>query len=298
VISVKTGIRSEEVRLQSQHVLFIEGSDNSFDINVLNKLFDLEIKIEPLGASYSLTDVAKSLFKFHPTYYFLIDRDHHNDTYIEECWNNFPDPTKYNLLIWKRREIENYFLDPTYLFQSKYCQVSEEAVKEKVLHCSNERLFLDVANHVITSIREELKGTWIHKFTNPNEFKSKEDALSKLISTNEFDSHRTNVEQKVSSVEVQDRFHSFLKQMTGDENKNELEYGAGNWLSLIQGKKVLSQVINSGCFQVKTSDGTALSGREKISGVVKDLLQKDASVQPPDFVELKQLIDSRINGTH
>lgn len=296
MISVKTGIRSEEVRLQSQHVLFIEGSDKSFDINVLNKLFDIDIKIEPLGPSYSLTDVAKSLFKFHPTYYFLIDRDHHNDTYIEECWSSFPDPDKYNLLIWKRREIENYFLDPTYLFQSKYCLVSEEKVKEKVLQCANERLFLDVANHVITSIREELKGTWIHKFTNPNDFKSKEDALSKLISTNEFDSHRTNVEQKVSPVEVQDRFHSFLEQMTGGENK--LEYGAGNWLSLIQGKKVLSQVIYSGCFQVKTADGTALSGPEKISEVVKDLLQKDESVQPADFVALKQLIDSRINGTY
>ena len=27
MISVKTGIRAEEVRLQSQHVLFVEGKD-------------------------------------------------------------------------------------------------------------------------------------------------------------------------------------------------------------------------------------------------------------------------------
>ena len=39
-----------------------------------------------------------------------------------------------------------------------------------------------------------------------------------------------------------------------------------------------------------------LRGEKKINEVVKDLLQKDLSVQPADFVGLKQLIDTRING--
>jgi len=68
------------------------------------------------------------------------------------------------------------------------------------------------------------------------------------------------------------------------------------WLNMIQGKKVLAQVINSGCFQVQAADGIALSGREKINEIVKDLLKKDASIQPDDFVALKQLIDIRTNG--
>lgn len=72
MIVARKGIRSEQVRFQGQHVLFVEGSNNSFDINVLSNLFESGIKIEPLGASYSIADVAKSLFEFHPTYYFLI----------------------------------------------------------------------------------------------------------------------------------------------------------------------------------------------------------------------------------
>ncbi len=55
MISVKTGIRAEEVRLQSQHVLFVEGKDrNSVDPNVLGVLFDWNIKIGGFGLSCGL----------------------------------------------------------------------------------------------------------------------------------------------------------------------------------------------------------------------------------------------------
>ena len=50
MISVKTGIRAEEVRLQSQHVLFVEGKDkNSIDPNVLGELFDRSIELSLLA---------------------------------------------------------------------------------------------------------------------------------------------------------------------------------------------------------------------------------------------------------
>ena len=295
MISVKTGIRAEEVRLQSQHVLFVEGKDkNSVDPKVLSELFDRSIKIETLGPSFSVRSVAEALFSYHPTYYFLIDRDHHDNDFINRCWGNFPDPTTHNLLVWRRREIENYFLEPEYLFQSKYCRVSQDELERKVLQCSNERLFLDAANHVVTSIREELKRNWIQKFSNPAEFSSRETALQRLKNANEFDQHRTNVDQKVSADEVEHRYHEYLRIMTGGQD--QLAFGVGDWLHMVQGKKVLAQVINSGCFQVQATDGTSVTGREKINEVVKDLLQKDPSIQPADFVALKQLIDTRING--
>ncbi|GAB4278390.1 MAG: hypothetical protein Kow0029_21610 [Candidatus Rifleibacteriota bacterium] len=297
MISVRTGIRAEEVKLQGQHVLFVEGKDrNAVDPKVLDELFEQSIRIEPLGPSFSVRSVAEALFSYHPTYYFLIDRDHHDNDFVERCWENFPDPNTHNLLVWRRREIENYFLEPAYLFQSKYCQVSQDEVERKVLECANQRLFLDVANHVVTSIREELKRNWIRIFSNPDDFPTKETALQKLRTANEFDEHRANVHRKVSEEEVERRFHEILEKMTG--GLDQLTFGTGEWLSLIQGKKVLAQVINSGCFQVNTADGTPVNGREKINVVVKDLLQKDSSVQPADFTTLKQLIDTRINGTN
>ena len=112
----RTRIRSEDVRLQGQHILFVEGSDKeSVDPKVLNELFSRRVRIEPLGPSFSVGSVAEALQPNHPTYYFLIDRDHYDGSFIDKCWNNFSDPDTNNLLIWRRREIENYFLDPKYL---------------------------------------------------------------------------------------------------------------------------------------------------------------------------------------
>jgi len=295
MIIARKGIRAEEVKFQGQHVLFVEGKDrNSIDPKVLDELFDRNIRIEPLGPSFSVQSVAEALFTYHPTYYFLIDRDHHDNEFVDRCWGSFPDPNTHNLLVWRRREIENYFLDPAYLFQSKFCKVSQEEIERKVLLCANKRVYLDVANHVVTSIREELKQNWIKKFTNPSEFSTRETALQKLMEANEFNVHCDCVRKKVSEEEIEKRFHGFLKHMTGENCP--LVFGSGEWLNMIQGKKVLAQVINSSCFQVNAIDGTPLTGQQKMTEIVKDLLKKDPSVQPEDFITLKQLIDKRING--
>jgi hypothetical protein len=295
MISVRKGIRPEEVRIQGQHVLFVEGKDkDAVDPKVLDKLFGDTIKIEPMGPSSSIRSVAESLFSYHPTYYFLIDRDHHDNDFVNKCWNNFPDQATHNLLVWRRREIENYFLDSTYLIHSKYCQVSQAELEKVVLKFANERVFLDAANYVVTSIREELKKNWIQIFSSPTDFSSKEAALHTLKSANEFGQHRTSVDQKVSPEEVECRFHDFLSRMTG--GLDQLTMGTGEWVTMVQGKKVFNQVVNSSCFRVKATDDKLLQGREKFNEVVKDLLQKDASVQPTDFMVLKKLIDTRING--
>jgi len=293
MISVKKGIRAEEVRLQSQHVLFVEGRDsNSVDPKVLNELFEQEIRIEPLGPSYSVKSVAEALYPHHPTYYFLIDRDHHLDDFINRCWCNFPDPSTHNLLVWRLREIENYFLEPEYLKQSKYCKVSLDELKRQILRFASERLFLDVANYVVTSIREELKRTWIEKFSNPAEFSSKDSAIQKLKAESAFSTHCSTVQVAVSEVVIERRFNEYLGEMTDGEH--QLKFNAGCWLQMTQGKKVLSQIVSSHCFRVEALDGSLLAGKEKLGQVVKDLLQKDISVQPNDFRQLKSLIQSRL----
>ena len=88
-------------------------------------------------------------------------------------------------------------------------------------------------------------------------------ALEKLKRANEFEQHRTNVENKVSVEEVERRFYECLEVMTNGQD--QLVFGWGDWLNMVQGKSVFRQVINSGSFQVKTTDGTALQGREKIN---------------------------------
>ncbi|OQX30016.1 MAG: hypothetical protein B0D92_00645 [Spirochaeta sp. LUC14_002_19_P3] len=294
MISVKKSIRSEEVRHQGKHVLFVEGKDkDSFDPKVLNKLFDNELRIEPLGASFSVKSVAEALHPHHPSYYFLIDRDHQNEEFIQSCWKNFPCKETHNLLVWKRREIENYFLEPDYLVKSKYCQVSKEKLEQKILEFSKARLFFDAANYVIIAIREELKKNWIEKFTDPDDFSSKETALDKLKNAKEFKEHAANVSCQVSADELENRFNQCLNRMTGGQS--EISFGTGLWLNMIQGKKVLSQIIHSECFKVQARNGTPVSGKEKLNAIIKDLLQQDESILPEDFNELKLLIKEQLN---
>jgi hypothetical protein len=297
MVSFRRGIRSEEIRLQSQHVLFVEGKDQgSIDPKVLRELFDLEnIRIEPLGPSFSVKSVAQALHSYHPNYYFLIDRDHHDDNFVAQCWDNFPDPDEHNLLVWRKREIENYFLDPTYLSKSSYCVANRQEIEKKILKFAGSRLFLDAVNYVIISIREELKKNWITKFSNPKEFSSKKEALTKLKDASEFEEHKVDVGLKVSSDELEHRFNNVVEEMLGKtENPT---FGEGKWIDMIQGKKVLSQVVNSGCLKVPTMDDSKLSGREKLNAVAKDLLRKDSKIQPDDFLMLKELIRRRIRGS-
>ena len=296
MISVKTGIRPEEVKFQRQHVLFVEGKDKqAIDPHVLNALFTRHIRIEPLGPSFSVRSVAEALFGYHPTYYFLIDRDHYDDAAVNRFWANFPDPGTHNLLMWKRREIENYFLDPEYLHHSKYCQASQDDVARQVLRLANERLFLDAANYVITSIREELKRKWITHFSDPAACASREIALRQLQQANEFKAHRQRVNRIISPAEIEHRYHHVLDQITG--SRVQVEFGHGEWLAMLRGKKILTQVVNSSCFRVEDQSGRLLTGKEKLNEVVKDLLRKAPSIQPPDFLELKRLIEQRITGT-
>lgn len=294
MLSVKTGgIRSEEVRFQAQHVLFVEGRNKeAIDPKSLDILFENKIRIEPMGPSFSVRSVAEALYEYHPTYYFLIDRDHHEDEFVENCWTNFPDPTTHNLLVWRLREIENYFLDVDYLFRSKYITVSKDELQRKILFFVKERIYLDAANHVVTSIREELKHTWIIKFTSTADFSTKETALAKLKGTAEFEQHKTLVDRVVSPEELEARFNDFLDKMTGGQA--EVSLGCGNWKAMIQGKKVLASVISSGCFRVASADGTVLDGRDKLTEVVSDLLNREDAVLPSDFVALKGAIAARV----
>lgn len=298
-IKQKKGGNSEQ--LKNEHVLFVEGSsDESFDPIVLKELFNKIsdegngiLKIKPLGSSLSITSVAKALHIHHPKYYFLIDRDHyHDDTKIEECWANFPNPEKHNQLIWKRKEIENYFLDADYLMNSKYYNnnFSKEDLQEEIQKKSKERLFLDVVNYVIVAIREESKQKWIEIFKNPNDFPNEEKALEKLKSTKPLIERHEVIKNLVSLETINKKFTTYLNLMR--DNQSELSYGKGEWLNMIQGKIIFKHIINSKFFKIPAN-----SGKNKLNVVVKDLLSKDDKILPEDFKTLRDLISKRINET-
>ncbi len=293
---VTAGVRSEEVRQNGAHVLFVEGhGEESFDVQIITELFNRELRVETLGPSFSIKSVAQALYPFHPKYYFLIDRDHHHDDKtINKCWKNFPDPETQNLLIWKYRELENYFLEPDYLMRSENRRVGRSDLEDKIKTFCQERLYLDAANYVITSIREGLKKNWVQIFTNPNEFGSRTQALERLHNTGAFNTFKDEVANVIGQGEIERRFDETLNKMTN--GSEQLEFGNGRWLEMIQGKKVFSQLVDSECFQVEDSGGNYLQGREKVKQVAKSLLRLDITKQPEDFQELKRLIEKRLKS--
>lgn len=293
VISVRTAdVRPDSVRFGAEHVLFVEGREGSLDARVLSVLFDDRIRVQPLGPSFSIKSVAEALFPHHPTYYFLIDRDHFDDAYVDRCWNDFPDPRTHNLLVWRRREIENYFIEPSFLATSKYLRsgTTKDVLTQCIVQSAQQRLFLDVANRVVVHIREELKTKWVETFSNPADFGTKGQALERLRAVKAFTDRKKKLSQLVSTRNIGTLFGNYLDRMTGGQEK--LAVGVGEWLSHIQGKAVLHQIVHSNVFVVPDAKGVPVNGGEKLNAVVKGLLCDETHL-PDDFKTLKRLILAR-----
>lgn len=295
-MQVETGVRSEDVLQGAKHVLFVEGAgDESLDVKVLNELLDRSITISPLGPSYSVKSVAQALYPYHPAYYFLIDRDpHHDDDFVNRCWDNFPDPDTHNLLVWRRREIENYFIDPAYLVNSEYRRVEKGVLEAQLVDLASRRVYLDAANWVIVGLREGQKRNWIDVFRDSDLLPSAEVALEQLKGRPEYIQRVRDVGESLAEANLERRFAETLQKMTAGAASPTM--GRGDWMDMVQGKKVFAQLVNSTCFSVRTRAGTPLQGQEKSHEIVKNLLRQDISMQPPDFQRLKTLIQQRIHS--
>ncbi|MFB3787373.1 MAG: hypothetical protein ACE15F_13495 [bacterium] len=292
MITVKTGILPEDVKQSAKHVIFVEGKDdNSFDRLVLRTLFQDRIDVKPLGPSYHIRSAAEAFYKHHPTYYFLIDRDHYDDHFVEACWRNFPDPQTHNLLVWRRRELENYFIIPEYLSNSSYLRVSQDCLCQVIRDEAQKRLYMDAANQVILFVREKLKENWIQLFSHLDQFLTKEAALEQLRMRKEFDIYKSKAVCLVDEQNIAIRFEEILSRLTGDVSL--LTYGQGTWLEEISGKEIFHAVANR-CLEVKDQNGNILRGRIQLNEIVKDLLKKPLDVQPPDFQQLHEMIIKRI----
>jgi len=295
MITIEKNVRPEEVRQGARHVLFVEGKDdqaidplvlNTFLINAGNA-----IRVEPLGPSFHIRSAAAALYRYHPDYYFLIDRDHFDDAFVQKCWDKFPDPDTSNLLIWYRRELENYFIIPEYILKSQYLAVSEDELRQSILGCCRRRLFFDAANQVIIWIREEFKKNWIELFKTMDNVKTKDDALNKLIEMPEFTNKKDVVSKQLEKEKISRMFLEILDRLTG--GKEEIDYGCGQWLQLLRGKEVLPTIAHK-CFRVEDASGRILQGSGKINEMVKDLVRKPLEDQPEDFQKLHRVINERV----
>src|SRR5258708_1342598 len=111
-MKVRNAPQASSVRQMSQIFLFVEGTNqSSIDKRVIEKIVPDYIRVEGIGSCYNFKGAAYAFHKFHREYCFIVDRDYRDSGYVSGLWRNFSNIDKPGLLIWKKREIENYFLD-------------------------------------------------------------------------------------------------------------------------------------------------------------------------------------------
>ena len=293
-------VDARAVDYRNEHILYVEGDEHSIDATVLNVLLGNILWIQPLGQASSIQSAAKSLYPTHPKSYFLIDRDHHvTNKQIDAYWRNFPDLATHNLLVWRRRAFENYFLDPAFLIQSRFCNDKYKAnggqrLQEKIVSLASGRLYLEVANYVIASLREDFKKNWIDIFSNPSEFPDETAALERLAQMQEFTDFAKKVTQQVAKQAIEARFQLYFNKMTG--GSNPLQWEVGDWVSMVSGKRIFHSLVGL-CFHVTNPNqaGKVLQGKDAINLVARDLLLTGENL-PHDFIKLKKLIEQRVRG--
>ena len=285
-------------RQSARHKLFVEGAtDEEIDPSVLREFLTRnglsQIEVVATGGCSNIRNAADALLREHPTYYFLTDRDAQDDDRVEASWADFPDITKKNLIIWRKRELENYFIDPDYIKNSKWLKpkVTEAKLRAAILKEAQLRLYMDAANLVLMELNEEVSAHFGKHFADVAKFKTEAEALTVLTSYDQISNKLTAVQANLTQSYIEGRFRHYVAELSGGQIP--LQYGTGTWLNRMSGKEIFSSIINS-CFVVEDANGNPVTGKKKATEVAKDLLRRPKDEQPSDFVTLLGLLEARV----
>ncbi len=290
------GVDAIQVLQTAKHKLFVEGKDNQeIDPTVIQELLNnnelTAIEVQAMGSCEHIRSVAQALIHQHSSYYFLIDRDDQNQTTVDESWFRFPDPNAYNMLIWHKRELENYFIDPNYIGKSSFLKPNVN-VEQRILNECNNRLFLDAANLTLYALNRELrKPLAIRHFTNPAQFQNKNAGKLQLEQLTGLANKKTEVATILENDTIKNIYSNFIDELSG--GTLPLQYNYGTWLARMSGKEVFRVIANE-CFQVRDAANVLLSGKEQNKQIAKELVKLPLAQQPTDFQAIVSALKQRI----
>jgi hypothetical protein len=294
---LQRGVNATQILQGAKHKLFVEGNDNQeIDAVVIQELLKnnelTAIEVQTMGGCDNVRSAAQALIYQHPSYYFLIDRDDQDQITVDKSWQNFPDPNAYNMLIWHKRELENYFIAPDYLGKSSFLK-PDINVEQRILNECNRRLFLDAANLTLYALSRALrKPLSIRHFANPDIFQNRNDGILQLEQLTEFANKKIEVAGILKNNTVKKIYSDFVDELSG--SVVPLQYDSGTWLERMSGKEVFRVIANQ-CFQVRDASNVLLTGKEQNKQIAKELVKLPIEQQPSDFQELIKLLKNRVN---
>lgn len=294
-MKIEYGVEASEALQSAKHKVFVEGgSDGEIDPVVLDALLRTnglaQIDVAAMGGCSNVRSAAQALVNQHPSYYFIIDRDDQNHVDVERSWDEFPDITTHNLIIWRKRELENYFCDPDYLKNCDYLSCEPEKLSETILKECRRRMFMEAANLAILAIHRELKRPVAKHFANVSKFKTSTNAENELISLASIIDGRKQIGKTLSTPSLKRLYRQFVAQLSG--GTFPLEFGHGEWLQLMSGKEIFRSIAGP-CFEVLDVHGKKLTGKPQNIEIARNLLSKPLAIQPFDFQEIIRVFTER-----
>ncbi|MEZ4253145.1 MAG: hypothetical protein R3B99_33470, partial [Polyangiales bacterium] len=255
------------------------------DVTVLGELLSPKLRVEPLGPSFSVRSAASALHAFHPEYWFVIDRDDWDDEVVESSWKSFPDPNCNNLLIWRRKELESYFLEPEWLMRSAYLtpNASQSSLEAWIEARGSEGVWLAAANRVLVSRRNLVKRTGagllkegdVHGLSKPDVENMLVGAplLRQLIDTSSV----------LEEAKIRSAYNEQCELLTG--GSFPLRFGEGTWAALMPAKAIFRGVVNKWMRVPDLAKGgkAKLTGRAAERAIAVDLLKNQSAFAPSDL---------------
>lgn len=299
---VSRGRDQADIAQSAKHCLFVEGQAaanfDGFDRAVIRSLLDQHglsaIQVENLGPCDNIWNAARALHHSHPSYYFLIDRDARAEELVERSWRNFPDPSEHNILIWRRRELENYFLDIPYLSNSQQLKVSVDELTDTLCQVAESRLYLEALHIILYQARHKLRLEFPSFPRAPEQFTQA--SHIRLYFQNTFrdtmlEQWHVQTEEVLTDAWLDGLVQPTLDRLTG--GRSHLIPATGSWQQEMSGKE-LYRALSGPCFDVRDRRNRPVQGEACFTEVAKHLVSLPLDSQPEDFQMLVQMLRARI----
>ncbi len=294
---IESGSSPQAVLQGAQHILFVEGTIGGLDVTVLSELLSPKLRVEPLGPSFSIRSAASALHEFHPHYWFVIDRDDWDDATVESSWRDFPNPNADNLLIWRRKELENYFLEPAWFCLSTYVKktATEAKIQTWLTREATKTLWLVAANRVLIRCRNAIKRSAGDLLKASDvEGCNREQVLDKLLASDIVLELRKATTVQLKQTLLRETFFDECKTLSG--GRFPLAWGIGKWRDLMPAKTLFRSLVNQWAAvpDLAAERKPRLMGRAAERALAVNLLRNHPAAMPDDLRELKAILDRAI----